>query len=222
MFEIIPNWHPVFVHFTVALLSLTVGFHILYPFLPEGRIKQQFEILARWDLWLGTGFGIITAIAGWFAYNSVVHNSTLSHAAMTDHRNWALATLALFIVLSVYSLWRVRSRSQPGYIFLGTLLLAGMMLGSTAWRGAEVVYRHGIGVISLPQNESGEHDHASHDHSTPVDNDHNVDTTALQEDAGHQDEGSQIHSATDDIHHETESQMPEDTAENHDHESHQQ
>ncbi|MEE8288415.1 MAG: hypothetical protein V3R25_03275 [Nitrosomonadaceae bacterium] len=47
MIEIIPNWHPVFVHFTVALLSLAVGFHVICPLLPDRIIKQQFNILAR-------------------------------------------------------------------------------------------------------------------------------------------------------------------------------
>ncbi len=61
MIEIIPNWHPIFVHFTIALLSLAVGFHVICPFLSDGTIKQHFTILARWNLWLGTGFGIVTA-----------------------------------------------------------------------------------------------------------------------------------------------------------------
>ena len=109
MIEIIPNWHPVFVHFTVALLSLAVGFHVICPLLPDGIIKQQFNILARWNLWLGTGFGIVTAIAGWFVYNSVIHEAP-SHAAMTVHRNWALVTLTLFIVLAGWSLWCERAQ----------------------------------------------------------------------------------------------------------------
>jgi hypothetical protein len=32
MFEIIPNWHPIFVHFTVALLSLAVGLFVVVHF----------------------------------------------------------------------------------------------------------------------------------------------------------------------------------------------
>jgi uncharacterized membrane protein len=218
MIEIIPNWHPVFVHFTVALLTLAVGFHILCPFLPAGVLRQQFEILARWNLWLGTGFGIITAITGWFAFNSVTHDA-LSHVAMTDHRNWALATLIVFVILSVYSLWCIKRRSPPGLIFLGTLMLGGLMLVSTAWRGAEVVYQHGIGVMSLPQSESGEHDHASHDHAVP-DNGHNAESLELQEAAGQQDESAQMHPATGEIQPETESRVPEETPENHDHANH--
>lgn len=158
MIEIIPNWHPIFVHFTVALLSLAVGFYIICHFLSEGKLKQQFNILARWDLWLGTGFGIVTAIAGLFAYNSVAHDAP-SHAAMTDHRNWALATLGLFIILVGWSLWSEHQERLPSRLFLTGLLIGGVLLASTAWRGAENVYRYGLGVMSLPQAEGEGHSH---------------------------------------------------------------
>lgn len=36
-------------------------------------------------------YTIGTVLAGWYAYNTVPHTA-LSHAAMTDHRNWALST----------------------------------------------------------------------------------------------------------------------------------
>ncbi len=158
MIEIIPNSHPIFVHFTVALLSLAVGFHIICHFLSEGKLKQQFYILARWDLWLGTGFGIITAIAGWLAYNSVAHDAP-SHVAMTDHRNWALVTIGLFIILAGWSLWSERQENLPSKLFLTGLLIGGVLLATTAWHGAENVYRYGLGVMSLPQAEGESHSH---------------------------------------------------------------
>ena len=158
MIEIIPNWHPIFVHFTVALWSLAIIFHIVTPLLPEGSINQQGRLLSHWNLWLGTGFGVITAIAGWIAYNSVAHDAQ-SHVAMTEHRNWALVTLALFILLTGWSLWCERKHQQPSKMFLSALLGGGVLLTSTAWHGGELVYRYGLGVISLPQAEEG-HSHS--------------------------------------------------------------
>ena len=249
MIDIIPNWHPVFVHFTIALLSLTVCFHLLGRFVPAGDLKKQFETLADWNLWLGTGFGIITAFAGWMAYNSVTHDAP-SHAAMTDHRNWAWATLTLFIILSGYSLWRATSQSRPGAGFLGILLLAGLMLGGTAWRGAEVVFRHGIGVMSLPQSEAGGHDHAAHEHTASARDDHPMHATPEPPDTGNQDHAAHDHSESvaddhqmdakpgaeengdqspdtseyaasgDDKHSEEDGQRPEGATENHDHADH--
>lgn len=169
MIEIIPNWHPIFVHYTVALLSLTVGFHLIYPLLPEGKIKQHTYIIAHWNLWLGTGFGIITAIAGWFAYNSVAHD-TSSHAAMTEHRNWALVTISLFIFMSAWSLYSNVKYREPGKLFLIGLFIAGILLFSTAWHGAESVYRYGLGVMSLPQSEGDGH---SHEHGIAIEVENN-------------------------------------------------
>ncbi len=91
MIEIIPNWHPIFVHFTVALLSVAVLLQLVASRLPATTVRDELTVVARWSLWLGTLLAIATATTGWIAYNSVAHDE-VSHAAMTDHRNWALVT----------------------------------------------------------------------------------------------------------------------------------
>lgn len=164
MIEIIPNWHPIFVHFTVALWSLAVVFNVAFPFLPEGNLRREWQCLARWMLRLGTGFGMITALAGWFAYNSVSHDE-LSHAAMTDHRNWALVTLGVFILLTGWSWWCERKRRPAGKIVLAGMVVGSILLAVTGWRGAEAVYRYGLGVMSLPAVEGAGH---SHHHDGPM------------------------------------------------------
>ncbi len=171
MIEIIPNWHPVFVHFTVALWSLAAFFHLSLPLIKYPVLNAEWRVLARWNLWLGTAFGVVTAIFGFLAFNSVVHD-TPSHAAMSEHRNWAVSTLTLFLILTGWSVWRYRRKvtAKPA-AFLVAMLLALALLMTTAWHGAELVYRYGIGVKSLPKVEardvSGEdnaHEHHDHDH----------------------------------------------------------
>ena len=158
MIEILPNWHPVFVHFTIALLSMSVVFYLLHAFLPQHhRWHASVSVLAKTNLWLGSGFAIITALAGWFAYNSVAHD-TPSHAAMTDHRNWALVTLAVFIILTVWSVL-FRAQKKAPVVFVIAILIAGALLAVTGWKGAESVYRYGLGVMSLPQSTGEGHDH---------------------------------------------------------------
>ena len=171
MIEIIPNWHPIFVHFTVALWSLAIIFHLVTPLLPEGNIKQQAGLFSRWNLWLGTGFGIITAIAGWFAFNSVAHDAQ-SHVAMTNHRNWALVTLTLFILVTAWSLWCERKRQLTGKIFIFALFVSGVLLAGTGWRGGELVYLYGLGVQSLPEPESENHNHGAYEHEHKHDHSH--------------------------------------------------
>jgi uncharacterized membrane protein len=157
MIEIIPNWHPIFVHFTVALLSVAVLLSLLVRFMPTGKLREQWQCVAQWNLWLGAGITLLTVAAGVLAYNSVAHD-TPSHEAMTEHRNWALVTAALFIGLAIWSWLRVRADKAQSLVLLVGLLIGGVLLASTAWRGGEVVYRYGLGVMSLPKTDS--HGHA--------------------------------------------------------------
>ena len=161
MFEIIPNWHPIFVHFTVALLSLAAGLTVATLFV-KSPLLEQWQIVARWALWFGAGFAIITGLTGWDAYNTVAHD-TPSHAAMTLHRNWAIATLTLFLLLAAWSIWSTRKGKKLGTLFVVGMVVAGAVLATTAWRGGEVVYRYGLGVMSLPKSEGEGHNHSHGD-----------------------------------------------------------
>lgn len=158
MFEIIPNWHPIFVHFTIALLSMSSIFFVLLKVISDTPIKEHMRICAYWNLWIGTGFAVVTAIAGWFAYNSVAHD-TASHEAMTNHRDWALITLSVFVLISIWSVKKYKNSRDVGFTFTFIMVMAFVLLASTGWRGGEVVYRYGLGVISLPKTEGDGHAH---------------------------------------------------------------
>lgn len=172
MIEIVPNLHPLFVHFTVALLALTVGLHLLCRLMPEGEIRAQWQVVARWSLWFGMAITLLTLLSGWYAYNSVLHDAP-SHLAMTDHRNWALATALLFLVATGLSVVEYRQRKATSLLLLAILLMGGGLLGSTAWRGGELVYRHGLGVMSLPA--VSRHDHADGHHAAVASTDRALD-----------------------------------------------
>lgn len=157
MIEVIPNWHPVFVHFTVALLSIAVVLFVAIRFVSDEKLRSQWEIVAQWNLWLGAIITVLTVAMGVVAYNSVAHD-TASHAAMTEHRNLALITTVLFLCLAVWSAARARAGQGINTLILIGLLVAGGLLMSTAWHGGEVVYRYGLGVMSLPKTD--DHGHA--------------------------------------------------------------
>ena len=169
MLEIIPNWHPVFVHFTVALLSLSVGLFVVCSFV-KPPLQTQWLTVARWVLWFGAGLTVITGLTGLYAYNTVAHD-TPSHAAMTDHRNWAIAAISLFLILAIWSAIRVLRKQTLGVAFVLSMVVAGTVLASTAWRGGELVYRFGLGVMSLPKAEgdmsspNAEGDGHAHEHA---------------------------------------------------------
>ncbi len=180
MIEIIPNWHPVFVHFTVALLIIAAAIHLLSHFLPKGDVANQLTIVARWNLWFGLGFTLFTVAAGWYAFNTVAHDAP-SHIAMNEHRNWAMATFALLLGIAGWEYYLSRHGRSKGWLFTGLLVIAAGLLLSTAWHGGELVYRYGLGVKSLPKAEGPGHTHEHgeghsdmHDHGedTHVDDAH--------------------------------------------------
>jgi uncharacterized membrane protein len=94
MIEIIPNWHPVFVHFTVALLIIAAAIHLLSHFLPKGELANQLTIVARWNLWFGVGFTLLTIAAGWYAFNTVAHDAPSHIRAVTWYRRLGVLLVA--------------------------------------------------------------------------------------------------------------------------------
>ena len=162
MFEVIPNWHPVFVHFTVALLSLSSLMFLVGALAPANAAwKKNCLTVARWNLWIGASLTVLTVIAGWDAYNTVAHDGP-SHEAMSDHRNWAIPTALGYIFLAIVS-FITRKRESTSVIFVLLMVMALAALSVTGYKGGEAVYRYGLGVMSLPQ-ASGDGGHSSHDH----------------------------------------------------------
>ncbi len=154
MIEIIPNWHPVLVHFTIALFATSTGLFFAGGIFSGQSWSKTLLRVAHINLWIGAGITILTLLAGWDAYNTVTHDAP-SHAAMTDHRNWAFVTAALFGVIAIWSLAGYRKTLRVGVPFLAVLAIASVLLATTGYKGGEAVYRYGLGVMSLPQAEGG-------------------------------------------------------------------
>lgn len=167
MIEIIPNWHPIFVHFTVGLLLSTVAFHVAAVITGSDPLKQTLSSVANWTLWAGTVITIATVAAGWIAFNTVNHD-TPSHHVMLEHRNLAMMTLATFIAVALWSWFRAKKNAPIQWPVVIAVCIAGVLLISTAWHGGELVYRHGLGVMSLPKQEAHTHgEGVAHDHAPP-------------------------------------------------------
>ena len=158
MLEIIPNWHPLLVHFTIALFSISILLFIASVIFADSELGKNCLIAAKLNLWLGASISILTGLAGWYAYNTVDHD-TPSHAAMTDHRNWALVTLTVFFFITAWTILSKKIRDNPTGIFLVICIIGGGLLMTTGFKGAETVYRYGLGVMSLPKVEGEGHAH---------------------------------------------------------------
>ncbi|HCM83945.1 MAG TPA: DUF2231 domain-containing protein [Alphaproteobacteria bacterium] len=163
MIEIIPNFHPIFVHFTIALFTTSFLLFLAGSSLHSHQWSETMLKAAHVNLWIGAIFTIFTLLAGWDAYNTVSHDGP-SHAAMTDHRNWALVTAAVWAILAFWSLKYHRKIARVSIPFLALLFVAWGLLMTTGYKGGEIVYRYGLGVMAMPLVvEDGSHGSHPHD-----------------------------------------------------------
>jgi uncharacterized membrane protein/ketosteroid isomerase-like protein len=158
MIEIIPNWHPIFVHFTVALVVSSALFFAAGVVLSNRSWAGSFQAVGHWTLRLGAIMTLFTLLAGLQAYGSVNHDAP-SHAAMTNHRNWAFVTVGLIWLSAIWSVWKSKGTTEAGALLFALLGVATLLVGITAYKGGEIVYRYGLGVQSLPKSEGDGHDH---------------------------------------------------------------
>ena len=167
MIGIIPNFHPAFVHFPIAFTSAAVAFIAAGTIFRSWSYAAQCLIFGRWMLWGAALFAVIAAAFGWFAFNSIAHDE-ISHAAMILHRNWALGALSALLALAAWDVWLGRSGKMPSLGFVALLVAAWLLVMSTAWHGAELVYRYGLGVMALPDVHAGQdaapYDAGGHEH----------------------------------------------------------
>lgn len=175
--EILPNWHPILVHFTIALYAISALFFVLGHIGVKNEWAQKLTTAAYLNLWLGALITLLTVAAGIYAYNTVSHDDP-SHIAMTNHKDWALATAAFFWIVAIWSVFKYRAGKPTGTIFVIAMIIGAGLIATTGYKGGEIVYRYGLGVLSLPQAEGAGHQHShdsgANDHEH---NDHNDDGT---------------------------------------------
>jgi uncharacterized membrane protein len=167
-FAIIPNLHPLAVHFPIALTAVSFLFFAGARIGSSRSWAPQWSAVGHWTLWLAALSSVGTAGLGWLAFNSVKHDD-VSHVAMLLHRNWALPTAIGLVVVAAWDLWRIRETYLPS---VSTVLATGLLfvaVSVSGWLGGELVYRHGLGVLSLPHGDA-EADRNNSDTHTPEGN----------------------------------------------------
>ncbi len=164
MIQVIPNFHPVVVHFPIALTMAAFALALLSNLLKSHRLAVQWAAASHLALWLAAASAVVAVIFGWLAYNSVNHDDA-GHVAMGIHRVWAISTACLLLVLALWDIKKHLLTAISPLYFVILLGVASASVGATAWLGGEVVYRHGIGVLSLPEpeEEGVAHNHV-HEH----------------------------------------------------------
>ena len=154
--EIIPNWHPLVVHFAIALLLTAAALFVLGAALARRSVGPTVTLVARWNLGLGVASAAFALGTGWQAYSTVAHDEP-SHANMTVHMWWALGTALVFLGAAGAAWFDRRRPAGAGGLLLVLLAVGASGLAVTGWLGGENVYRYGLGVQHLPKSDDHAH-----------------------------------------------------------------
>jgi uncharacterized membrane protein len=115
----------------------------------------------HYTLWIAAVSAVITAFLGWQAFNSIANHDDAGHAAMLLHRTWAIPTAIILALLASWDAWKYKVTELISVPMVIVLFLLTQAIAVTAWLGGEVVYRHGIGVLSIPSSAEATHDHTA-------------------------------------------------------------
>ncbi len=156
MIEIIPNWNPIFIHFPIALIVVSTLTFMLGQVVRTTQTEHDLLVVSRWTLWAAALLAIFTTYTGMQAYESIPQDAP-AYQAMLIYQNWgafALATLFIFAIVSF--IYRKKWGIERVPLTLATFTLLIVLIGTTAWFGGEVAYRHSESVMSIPKSETFE------------------------------------------------------------------
>ena len=141
-----PNLHPFFTHFPIALLSLSIVCECAALLLN----RDEFSRVGWWTQLAGT-IGLAAAAGTGMLAGRSVGISPAGKPYLEMHQEIALVATTVF---SILLFWRIASRTKrpPGHDILFLVIFAGGVLAiwAGAWYGGEMVYRFGAGVQVPP------------------------------------------------------------------------
>ncbi len=140
-------FHPMLVHFPIALLFASVLFDIASAALTRDSLREA----AQWLLGLGLLGGIVAAIAGGQA-EEAAEKAGVAEALIETHETLAYMTLGIMTVLFLSRLLlrnRFSTKALIAYFMMATVGL--IAVSATGHTGGNLVYEHGAGVHTAQQ-----------------------------------------------------------------------
>jgi len=137
-------FHPVIVHFTIALLSVAVISDFLYLITK----KETFYQVASWMLVIGAMCAVGAVLTGNQAASRVEIPAEIE-ALVQTHRNSGQITMWSFLSLAALRFLFIKLRlfQKPlKWIYYLASAAALLFLFRTGLLGGEMVYIHGVGV----------------------------------------------------------------------------
>jgi uncharacterized membrane protein len=143
--NLVPGWHPLVVHFPIAL-TLTAGlFLIAAKLVRSDSLAATLATVGTWNLCVGAVAALL-ALATGLAGVLDLQVSAAAHAAISAHVKWAIFTSLALLLASVWRGAGTAQQSRPSWLFVAVLCAICIALSATGYLGGENVYRYGVGV----------------------------------------------------------------------------
>jgi uncharacterized membrane protein len=146
--RILPGWHPMVVHFPLALVVTGTVFLLTARLLRQEHYSATLATVGTWNLCLGA-VAALFALGTGLAAMIDLHVGLAARQAISLHVKWAIFTTLALVLLAVWRGAGSAQQSRPSWIFMGMLLAATAALIVTGYRGGQNVYRYGVGVHTV-------------------------------------------------------------------------
>jgi len=137
-----PNVHPLVVHFPVALWTAAL------LFLGIGSLRRRDDLFRAgcWLIYLGLAGAAVSVGTGLWAEDKLGHDSP-GHELVHVHRTWMIVASG-FGVLTAGAAFLLRKRTAGVFrwAITGAMVVTVTVMTLGADRGAELVFRYGVGT----------------------------------------------------------------------------
>jgi len=155
----LPGWHPLVVHFPLALILVAAALLLAARLLRSASVAAAAATVGTWNLCLGALaalFALATGLAGVVDLDV----GAAARQAISLHMKWALFTTLTLVLLAVWRGAGTAQESRPSWLFIAVLFAASAALVFTGYRGGKNVFEYGVGVkkiaarpVELPHGE---------------------------------------------------------------------
>jgi uncharacterized membrane protein len=143
--KLLPGWHPIVVHFPLALVITATLFLWAARLVSRDSHAETLATVGTWNLCLGA-LAALFALATGLAATLDLHVGAAAHQSISLHVKWAIFTTLALVLLAVWRGAGNAQESRPSWILMLVLSAATAALIVTGYRGGENVYRYGVGV----------------------------------------------------------------------------
>jgi uncharacterized membrane protein len=141
----LPGWHPLVVHFPLALVLVAAPLLLAARLLRSEAIASTAAVVGTWNLCLGAVAALFALATGLSAVLDLDVDAA-ARRAISLHMKWAMFSTLALVLLAVWRGAGTAAGSRPSWVFLVVLWAATAALAMTGYRGGENVYEFGVGV----------------------------------------------------------------------------